>query len=96
VQSWFNCNRGGGLEVLGPEDARLCHIVTRDQLKQHLPELAELIGESLQNEWFYVPVLKRLDEPHLRGYDPAKAPTFVWPSEVIDAHNRIEAEEANK
>jgi len=41
-------------------------------------------------------VLQRLDEPHLRGYDPAKAPTFRWPPEVIEAYNRIEAEEANK
>jgi len=53
-----------------------------------------LCGQVANN--IYKPVLQRLDEPHLRGYDPAKAPTFRWPPEVIEAYNRIEAEEANK
>jgi len=92
VQSWFNCNRRGGLDVLGPDGEHLCHIDTREQLKQHLPAFADTIAEALQNEWFHVPVLKRLDEPHLRGYDPANAPTFIWPPEVIEAYNQIEAE----
>ena len=43
-----------------------------------------------------MPVMKRLDEPHLRGYDPAKTPTFRWPPEVIEAFNRHKAEEAEK
>jgi len=97
VQSWFNCNRDGGLEALGPEGQHLCHINTREQLKEHLPMLAELLDEAFrQNKWVYVPVLKRLDQPHLRGYDPAKAPAFRWPPEVIEAYNRIEAEEAKE
>jgi len=49
-----------------------------------------------RNEWVYVPVSKRLDQPHLRGYDPAKAPVFRWPPGVIEAFNRIEAEKAKK
>jgi len=97
VQSWFECNRDGGLEALDGKGKHLCQINTRRQLKQHLPELAELLDKSFRkNEWVYVPVLKRLDEPHLRGYDPAKSPTFVWPPEVIEAYNRIEAENAKK
>jgi len=97
VQSWFECNRAGGLEALGPDGEHLCQINTRGQLKEHMPELAELLDEAFrQNEWVYVPVLKRLDQPHLCGYDPAKAPTFVWPSEVIEAFNRIEGEQAEK
>lgn len=97
VQSWFNCNRSGGLEAVGPEGERLSHINTREELRTHLPAMAKLLDETFrQNPWVYVPVLKRLDEPHLRGYDPAKAPTFRWPPKVIEAFNRIEAEKAAK
>jgi len=97
VQSWFDCNRRGGLEALGPKGRPICHINTREQLNKHLPALAELIDEAFgQNRWVYVPVAKRLNQPHLRGYDPAKAPTFRWPKKVIEAYNRIEAEKAKK
>ena len=97
VQSWFDCNRGGGLEVFDSDGKHVCHANTRQQLKTHLPELATLLDEAFQqNRWVYVPVLERLDQPHLRGYDPAKAPTFVWPPGVIEAFNRIEAERAKK
>jgi len=97
VQSWFECNRGGGLAVRDREGKPGCQINTRDQLKEHLPELAKLIEESFgKNEWVYVPVLKRLDEPHLRGYDPDEAPTFRWPAKVIETFHRIEAENREK
>ena len=97
VQSWFNCNRRGGLEAVGPNGEHVCHINTRDEMKTHLPALSKLIDEAFrQNPWVYVPVLERLDEPHLRGYDPAKAPTFRWPPKVIEAFNRIEAEKAKR
>jgi len=97
VQSWFHCNRRGGLEALGPKGESLGQIHTREELKKHLPGLAKLLDETFrQNKWVYVPVLKRLDQPHLRGYDPAKAPTFRWPPKVIEAYNRIEAERAKK
>jgi len=97
VQSWFNCNRRGGLEARGPKGEHLCHINTREELKTHLPAFAELLDEAFRhNPWVYVPVKKRLDEPHLQGYDPAKAPTFRWPPKVIEAFNRIEAEKAEK
>ena len=106
VQAWFNCNGtirpkcGGGqssFEVLGPRGEHLCHIATRRQLKTHLPEYAELLDDSFrQNQWTYVPVAKRLEEPHLRGYDPARAPAFRWPAEVIEAFSRHEAEKAEQ
>jgi hypothetical protein len=97
VQSWFNCNRRGGLEALGPRGEHVCHINTREQLRTHLPALAKLLDEAFRkNQWVYVPVLKRLDQPHLRGYDPAKAPTFRWPPKVIEAYKRIEAQRARK
>jgi hypothetical protein len=106
VQAWFNCNgairpeAGGGqssFEVLGPQGEHVCHIRTRSQLKTHLPEYAKLLDESFgQNEWGYVPVAERLADPHLRGYDPAAAPTFRWPAEVVEAFHRIEAEREKK
>ena len=97
VQSWFNCNRRGGLEAVGPKGEHVCHINTRDEMKAHMPALSKLIDESFRhNPWVYVPVRERLDQPHLRGYDPAKAPTFRWPPKVIEAFNRIEAEKARK
>ncbi len=104
VQAWFNCNRtirpksGGGqssFEVLGPKGKHGCHLTTREQLTTHLPEYAELLDESFgYNEWTYVPVAKRLDEPHLRGYDPTKAPTFRWPPKVIEAFDQHQAKRA--
>jgi len=100
VQAWFNCNGtirpkfGGGqssLEALDAQGKHLCHITKRDQVKTHLPDLAGLLDESFrQNQWVYVPVAQRLHEPHLRGFDPAKAPTFRWPKEVVEAFYRQE------
>ena len=97
VQAWFNCNgtirpkSGGGqssFEVIGPKGQHVCHITTREQVRKYLPDYAKLLDESFRrNEWTYVPVAKRLNEPHLRGYDPAKAPTFKWPAKVIAAFN---------
>ncbi len=106
VQAWFNCNgtirpkSGGGqssFEILGPQEEHVCHLATREQVKTHLPEYAKLLDESFgKNEWVYVPVAKRLDQPHLRGYDPARAPTFCWPPDVVEAFDRHRAEEAEK
>jgi len=102
VQAYFNCNgairpEGAGgnpsLEALDAKGNHLCHIRTRAQLKKHLPGLAELIDKSFgRNKWTYTPVTQRLDQPHLRGYDPKKAPTFRWPKHVIEGFKRIEAE----
>jgi alpha-glucosidase len=104
VQAWFNCNgtirpkSGGGqssFEALGPQGEHVCHMTTRGQVQTHMPEFARLLDETFrQNEWVYVPVAKRLDEPHLRGFDPAKAPTFRWPPEVVEAFDRTEAAKA--
>jgi len=106
VQAWFNCNGtvrpkcGGGqssFEVVEPDGEHVCHIATREQLKTHLPEYAKLLDDSFrQNEWTYVPVAKRLNEPHLRGYDPAKAPTFQFPPEAIKAYEEHQQAEAER
>jgi alpha-glucosidase len=102
VQAYFDCNgkkRGffaGGqssLEALGPDGKHLCHIQTREQLKRYLPEFAKLLDRSFKhNKWRYVPVAKRLDQPHLRGYDPKKAPVFRWPKKVVENFIRLDAE----
>ena len=102
VQAWFNCNgaiRGkfaGGqssLEVVGPDGKHIRHIRTRKQLKKHLPEFAKLLDDSFrQNRWVYTPPAKRLDQPHLRGYDPTKAPVFRWPKKVVENFIRLDAE----
>jgi len=97
VQSWFNCNRRGGLEALGPDGEHLCHINTREQMKKYMPEFAEFLDDAFRhNKWVYVPVKKRLDQPHLRGYDPAEAPAFRWPRDVAEAWKRHKAEQAKK
>ena len=97
VQSWFHCNRAGGLEVRKPDGAGWAAINTREQLAEHLPEYAKFLDESFgHNPWTYVPVARRLGQGHLKGYDPAKAPQFKWPKRVIEAFNRIEAEKARK
>ena len=66
-------------------------------MRTHMPEFAKLLDDSFrQNKWLYVPVAERLDEPHLKGFDPADAPTFRWPPAVVEAFHRIEAERASK
>ena len=58
-------------------------------------EFAKLLDDSFrQNKWVYLPVAKRLNEPHLSGFDPADAPKFRWPPAVVEAFDRIEAENA--
>jgi formylglycine-generating enzyme required for sulfatase activity len=106
VQTWFECNgrkrpeSGGGqssFEVLGPTGEHICHLQTRQQVRTHLPEFAKLLDDSFrQNKWVYVPVAKRLGEPHLSGFDPADAPEFRWPPAVVEAFHRIEVENAEK
>lgn len=93
LQSWFNCNRGGGLEIVNADGKRICSANTRPDVKKHLPGLAKLLAECFPgNDWLYVPVQQRFTQPHLKGYDPARAPTFKWPKHVIEGARRVEAE----
>ena len=106
VQAWFNCNgavrpKSGGsissFEIVGPQGEHIVHLRTREQMKKHMPEYAKLLDAAYrQNEWTYVPVAKRLNEPHLAGFDPADAPKFRWPPAVVEAFDRIEAENKAK
>ena len=106
VQAWFNCNgairqvsarRESSFEALGPRGEHRCHITSRELLKKYMPEYAKLLNKTFRrNKWIYVPIANRLDAPHLQGYDPEKAPTFVWPPEVVEAFRLHEAEQARK
>ena len=100
VQAWFNCNgtirpeSGGGqssFEVIGPKGEHICHLTNRDQVKKYMPEYAKLLDESFgHNPWVYTPIEKRLHQPHLRGFDPAKAPVFRWPPEVVAKYKKLD------
>jgi hypothetical protein len=106
VQTWFECNgrkkpktgRGSdSFTVIGTQGEIVCHLTTRKLLETHCPKFAELLDSTFrQNEWVYVPVEQRLNQPHLSGFDPADAPEFRWPPAVIKAYERIEAEKARK
>ena len=85
------------MTVSGPRGELVGHLNARELLKTHCPEFARLLDSTFrQNKGVYVSVTKRLDEPHLRGFDPADAPEFRWPAAVIEAYDRIEAENAKK
>ena len=75
VQSWFNDNR--------ENDHDHNHVNTRKELKEYDPDIAKLVEEVFgTREWTYTKATKRLNLPHLKGYDPAKAPEFKWPDRL--------------
>ncbi|MDP6930240.1 MAG: hypothetical protein QF412_11115 [Planctomycetota bacterium] len=74
VQSWFDTNRA--------PDHDHNWVDKRDELDQYDPRLAALIGRYLgDNDWRYQPPRERLDQAHLRGFDPKKAPRFAHAAE---------------
>ena len=72
----------------------------RKELKQYDPALAKLVEEVLgDTPWRYSKVTERKGKGlgHLKGYDPAKAPQFVWPKRVREGFRRWQvAEKAKK
>jgi len=88
VQTWFNTNR--------QNDAIHNHVNLRKELKSYDPALAKLVEEVLgDTPWRYTKVTDRKDKEldHLKGYDPAKAPVFVWPKRVLDGYKRWQDKE---
>jgi hypothetical protein len=74
VQSWFDNNR--------ENDSDHNHVNTRAELLEYDPGLAALCREVFgETEVKYTKPATRLTG-HLEGYDPAKAPTFVWPERL--------------
>ncbi len=73
VQCWYDANR--------PPDALHNDVNTREELRAYDPRLAALIAKSFgNNPWRYRPPAQRLAQGHLKGYESAKAPVFIWPS----------------
>ena len=83
VQSWFDNNR--------PPDHDHNHVRTRKALKEYDPGLAQLCEEVFgETELVYTDPTTRLTG-HLQGYDPAQAPTFVWPERLNKVKEEIRA-----
>ncbi len=83
VQSWFDNNR--------PPDHDHNEIRTRVLLKEYDPRLAKLCEEVFgETELVYTDPTTRLTG-HLQGYDPAQAPTFVWPERLKQVKEEIRA-----
>ena len=81
VQSWFDNNR--------ENDHDHNHVNTREELIKYDPRLAEICREVFgDTELRYTKPATRLNG-HLKGYDPANAPTFVWPERLNKAREQI-------
>ncbi len=84
VQSWFDNNR--------ENDDEHNHVNTRAELLEYDPRLAALCREVFgDTELKYTKPATRLIG-HLAGYDPAQAPTFVWPERLKIARATIKAQ----
>ena len=76
VQSWFDNNR--------ENDHDHNHVNTRAELIEYDPRLADLCREVFgETELKYTKPITRLKD-HLQGYDPSKAPKFVWPERLAE------------
>jgi hypothetical protein len=83
VQSWFDNNR--------ENDHDHNHVNTRAELLEYDPGLAALCKEVFgDTELKYTKPATRLKD-HLAGYDPAKAPKFVWPERLTKVKEEIRA-----
>ena len=81
VQSWFNNNR--------VNDHDHNHVHLRSQLIEYDPGLAAICREVFgTTELQYTKPTTRLTD-HLAGYDPATAPTFIWPDRLKSSITEI-------
>jgi hypothetical protein len=88
VQSWFDNNR--------ENDSDHNHVNTRAELLEHDPSLAALCREVFgDTEVKYTKPATRLIG-HMEGYDPAKAPTFVWPERLRAVKQAIKEDAQNR
>lgn len=82
TQSWFNTNR--------ENDAQHNHVSKRGILKEYDPGLAELLTDIYgDTDWRYSDAVKRLNLPHLQGYNPDNAPKFAWPAELTSSYEQL-------
>ncbi len=81
VQNWFDNNR--------ENDAQHNHVNTRAEMATYDPGLtaicSEVFGDTVLK---YTKPQTRLTS-HLAGYDPKKAPRFVWPDRLMKARGLI-------
>lgn len=88
VQSWFDNNR--------EPDHDHNFVNTRAELLKYDPGLAALCREVFgETKLSYTKPEKRLRE-HLAGYDPTKAPKFVWPERLNAARDAIRQKAASR
>lgn len=81
VQSWFDNNR--------EDDHDHNHVNTREELLSYDPELAAFCREVFgDTQLRYEKPATRLKD-HLLGFDPSKAPKFVWPARLLEAKSAI-------
>jgi Mlc titration factor MtfA (ptsG expression regulator) len=81
VQSWFDNNR--------VNDHDHNHVNTRALLIEYDPGLAMMCREVFgDTELKYTKPATRLTG-HMAGYEPAKAPTFVWPARLAAVKRQI-------
>ena len=83
VQSWFGNNR--------ENDHDHNHVNTREELKEYDPELASFCEDVFrETKLAYTKPNTRLTG-HLAGYDPVRAPRFVWPERLKEAQAEIQS-----
>ncbi len=81
VQSWFDDNR--------EDDHDHNHVNTRAELIEYDPGLAAMCEEVFgETKLVYTKPTERLTG-HMEGYDPANAPTFVWPERLLKTKQEI-------
>lgn len=81
VQSWFDNNR--------QPDHDHNHVDTRKELRQYDPGLAAICEEVFgETSLVYTKPTVRLTG-HLEGYNPKRAPKFVWPKRLDKFRNEI-------
>jgi hypothetical protein len=78
VQCWYDCGR------INDHDHNQVH--TRAQLKIYDPEMATLCEDVLgDSDWRFISPRNRAGKGHLKGYNPAIAPTVVRPDYIEKA-----------
>ena len=88
VQSWFDNNR--------EQDHDHNHVNTRKELLDYDPRLAKLCQEVFgDTKLRYTKPGTRLSG-HLKGYQPNKAPRFVWPKRLNEAKRKIAEDARNR
>ncbi|MDR3622166.1 MAG: hypothetical protein P4L85_22640 [Paludisphaera borealis] len=84
VQSWFDDNR--------ENDHDHNHVNTRAELLEYDPGLAALCREVFGDTVLVYTKPRTRLSGHLAGYDPSKAPTFVWPPRLDKARSAIQSD----